>query len=110
MYYHRDEVGRRWQLLEKQCGQTQEPTIQGFIDMATVEAASSKHGLQAELTESESVTENGTQSPNTTSVSSLSPTRSTSPAPAVRPGIVQIPLLLHVLYRVFCLKHSCITL
>ncbi len=40
----RDEVGRRWQLLEEQRGQTQEPSIPGFIDIPTVEAASSAAG------------------------------------------------------------------
>ena len=77
-------MGKRWQLLEEQRGHTQEPTIPGFIDMASVEAASSRQAAHSGLDASVSTDsrQNGAHSPSTrsttSSLSSSSPSTSTT--------------------------------
>ena len=77
-------MGKRWQLLEEQRGHTQEPTIPGFIDMASVEAASSRQAAHSGLDASVSTDsrQNGAHSPSarstTSSLSSSSPSSSTT--------------------------------
>ena len=81
-------MGKRWQLLEEQRGHTQEPTIPGFIDMASVEAASSRQAAHPGLDASVSTDprQNGAQSPSAlstaSSLSSSSPSSSTTTNPS----------------------------
>ena len=81
-------MGKRWQLLEEQRGHTQEPTIPGFIDMASVEAASSRQAAHSGLDASVSTDprQNGAQSPSAlstaSSLSSSSPSSSTTTNPS----------------------------
>ena len=38
-YVYTEEVGKRWQMLEEQRGETQEPSVPGFLDIASIDSS-----------------------------------------------------------------------